>query len=98
MGHYPMAFLTEKQIIMKAKLVITWIGEAAKDRPEGFKFLGTKKLRQRAVILVLSKEEDTTWVKQERKNAKLQVALWLECIVLQALNVSNTNNLCTTDI
>lgn len=59
-GHYLMAFLTKIQIITKAKLVITQMGEAAKDRPKGFKLLGTKKLRQGAVILVLSKEEDAT--------------------------------------
>lgn len=66
-GHYPMAFLTEKQIITKAEMAITQMGETAKDKPEGFKFLGTKKLRRGAAILVLSKEEDATWLKQDEK-------------------------------
>lgn len=66
-GHYPMAFLTEKQIITKAEMAITQMGEIAEDKPEGFKFLGTKKLRRGAAILVLSKEEDATWLKQDEK-------------------------------
>ncbi len=66
-GHYPMVFLTEKEIITKVEMAIMQMGETAKDKPEGFKFLGTKKLKQGAAILVLSKEEDTAWLKCDEK-------------------------------
>lgn len=48
-------------------MAITQMGETAEDRPEGFKFLGTKKLKRGTAILVLSKEEDAEWLKQEDK-------------------------------
>jgi hypothetical protein len=66
-GHYPMAFLTEKEIIAKAKMAIDLMGKEADDRPEGFKFLGTKKLKRGTAILILSKEEDAKWIKQKDK-------------------------------
>lgn len=92
MGHYPMAFLTEKQIITKAEMAITQMGETAEDKPKGFKFLGTKKLRRGAAILVLLKEEDATWLKQDEKMKSFMSHLGLStlCYRLQTYPILTT--------
>lgn len=68
--HYPMACLSEKEIIMKATLAIQLMGDNATDRPSSFRFLGAKKLQRGAAILVLATEEAAAWLKQDAKMSK----------------------------
>lgn len=46
MNHYPIAYLTEKQIVVKAALANQLVGDVATDRPKTFCFLGMKNHRE----------------------------------------------------
>lgn len=72
---YPMACLSEKEIVAKVIMGINLIGDLAQDRLADFCFSGAKKLCRGAVILVLSTEEAAMWIKREEKMGKFMETL-----------------------